>query len=180
MLHYVKVFRKLFQKNDVFCLQTQLAQLQEKCGQEALRAEQWQTLSNDSKIKLDNLKSQNSAQAETISKLQEENKRLTKILNESKTTALVDKKIMSDSGYIAALGFLFSLPAKGKEATRNSENIKISSEVSGNVTVLLNHEENNYPISLTFETKIMVSCHFSITITILGKKQATPILTCET
>ena len=78
MLFFKNLF---FQKNDVFCLQTQLAQIHEKYGQEALRAEQLETLNNDSKINLEHLISENAALSETIERLEYENRRLTEKFN---------------------------------------------------------------------------------------------------
>ena len=93
-------------------MQSQLAQLHEKHGQEALRAEQLETLNNDSKINLEHLISGNAALSETIERLEYENKRLSENFNLEKND-LKDKssqmQISPNEKQNIKLG---SLPAK--------------------------------------------------------------------
>ena len=163
-------------------MQSQLAKLHEKYGQEALKSEQLETLNKDSKINLENLISKNAALTEKIEKVEYENRRLSENFNLEKN----DLKYKSEpesphkSAYLTLLGFHFNLPTKGTTTTRSTEKIKVLPEIFGDVEVLVGREGDMFPISLTLKTDKMISCSFAATVTFYKKKQATPALTCET
>ena len=161
-------------------MQSQLAKLHEKYGQEALKAEQLATLNKDSKINLENLISENAALTETIEKLEYENRRLSENLSVEKNNLKDESKseLTNKPAYVTTLGFHCTLPAKG--CTRSTENIKISPDIFCDVEILVGREGEMCPISLTLKIDKMISCSFAATLTLYKKKQSIPILTCET
>ena len=163
-------------------MQSQLARLHEKYGQEALKAEQLETLNKDSKINLENLISENAALNKTIEKLEYENRRLNENFSVEKNNLkdISKSEITNKPAYVTTLGFHCTLPAKGCTATRSSENIKVLPEISGNFELMVGRETDMCPISLTLKSDKMISCKFAATITFYKNKQATPVLTCET
>ena len=166
-------------------MQSQLAKLHEKYGQEALKAEQLETLNKDSKINLENLISNNAALTETIEKLEYENRRLTENFNLEKNN-LTDKsepELLNKPAYVSLLGFQFNLPLEGTTITRSTENIKLLPDLFGDVEVMVGRENETYPIcpiSLTLKIDKMISCSFVATVTFYKKKQAAPLLACQT
>ena len=180
-----------FKKNDVFCLQSQLAQLHEKYGQEALKAEQLETLNKDSKINLEHLISENAALTETIEKLENENRRLSENLNLEKNH-LKDKSVpesLNKPAYVSLLGFHFNIPMNGTTTTRTTEKIKVLPDIFGDIEISVGREveitfcreiRDTCTISLTLKIDKMISCSFAATVTFCKKKQAAPLLTCQT
>ena len=182
MLSYVFFKNLFFQKNDFFCLRTQLAQINEKHGQEALRAEQLKTLNNDSKINLEHLISENAALSETIERLEYENRRLTENFNLEKND-LKDKSeadLLHKPTHVTALAFHFNLPSLGSTTSTSTENIKISPEITASVEILLGRKGDMFPITLTLKINKMISCAFTATVTFYNKKQGTPVFTSKT
>ena len=172
-------------------MQSQLAKLHEKYGQEALKSEQLETLNKDSKINLENLISKNAALTETIEKLEYENRRLSENFNLEKND-LKDKsepESLNKPPYVSLLGFHFNLPMNGTTTTRSTEKIKILPDIFGDVEITVGRETRDMcpisfcdmcTISLTLKINKMISCSFAATVTFYKKKQAAPHLTCET
>ena len=187
----ISIIRHFFQKNDVFCLQSQLAHLHEKHGQDALKAEQLETLNKDSQINLENLISENAALTETIEKLEYENRRLTENfdLENNNLKEKSESVSLSKPASVALLGFHFNLPMKETTTTRSTGFIKVLPGIFGVVEVTVGREIRDMcptslsdicPISLTLKINKMISCSFAATVTFYNKKLAAPLLTCET
>ena len=170
-----------FQKNDVFCLQSQLAHLHEKHGEEALRAEQLETLNNDSKMNLEHIISENAALSETIERLEYENRRLTEKFNLQKND-LKDKsesELLHKPAHVRALAFHFNLPSLGCSTSKSAENIKIFPDFTAYIEVLVGRKGDKFPISLTLKINKMVTCS-TTTVTFYNKMQGTPVFTYKT
>ena len=164
-------------------MQSQLAKLNEKHGQETLKAEQLENLNKDSQINLENLISENAALTETIEKLEYENRRLTENFDlENNNLKEKSKSVsLSKPASVALLGFHFKLPMKGTTTTRSTGFIKVLPGIFGVVEVTVGREIRDIcPISLTLKINKMISCSFAATVTFYNKKLAAPLLTCET
>ena len=179
-------------------MQTQLAQLHEKYGQEVLKSEQLETINQENLKVSDSLKTENEALVKKNKQLQEnyfvrldENKKLSatiaeysaelRNLNLARKGSLPNFAAISNNEqqkHSTEIGFYIACPCSGGETTAHSENFCIYPKISASFQLTLKRNKNRGDdprIYVTPKVTHMISCNLSVAVSLISKKLTTPV-----
>ena len=178
-------------------MQTQLAQLHEKYGQEVLKSEQQETLNNENQKVIDSLKSENETLTKKNAELEEnyndkmnENTGLYSTIRELKRSDLTKTESLPNLAAIGndhpmeskEIGFLIQCPTPGGETKVNCENFKLLSDISGSFELTLKWTKNrirNPSVSIKPKVTSMISCNLSIAVFLHNKTKKNSTFVCR-
>ena len=163
-------------------MQTQLAQLNEKYGQEVLKSEQLETLNNENQKMNDSLKSEVETLTKKNAELEEnytvqlnENIQLYSTIRELKRSDLARIESLPNltairNGQLVQskeIGFFIQCPTHSGETTAKCEDRTLLPKISGSFELILKWDKNrdgNPSVSINPEVTSMISCNLSVAV----------------
>ena len=178
-------------------MQTQLAQLHEKYGQEVLKSEQQETLNNENQKIIDSLKCENETVTKKNAELEEnfnlkmnENTELYSTIRELKRSDLTKTESLPNLTAISnehpmqskEIGFLIQCPTPGGETKVNCENFALLPNIEGSFELILKWKKdriNNPSVIIKPKVTSMISCNLSVALFVLNKTKKNSKFVCR-
>ena len=179
-------------------MQTQLANLHEKHGQEVLKSEQLETLNKENQKIIGTLKSD----YETLSKTKEQLDKLLELKKWSETIKIKTPKNTSEMSNLERteslpnlatirndqflrsreIMFYIECPSHTGETSVNTENFEILPNISGSFELILKRKENgvsNPLVCIKPKVTSMISCHLSVAVFVLNQTKKNSAFVCR-
>ena len=178
-------------------MQTQLAQLHEKYGQEVLKSEQQETLNKENQKIIDSLKSENETLSKKNAELEEnynekmnENTGLYSTIRELKRSDLTKTESLPNITAVGndhpmqskEIGFLIQCPTPGEQNKVSCENFGLLPNIQGSFELILEWKKDrldNPSIFIKPTVSSMVSCNLSIALFLSNKSKKKSTFVCR-
>ena len=178
-------------------MQTQLAQLHEKYGQEVLKSEQVETLNKENQKIIDTLKSENETLSKKNAELEEnynvkmnENIGLYSTIRELKRSDLTRTESLPNLAGNRNVQFLRSrevlfyiqCPSHSGQTSVNCENFEILPNIKGSFELILEWKKDrvdNPSACIKPEVSSMISCNLSVAVFVLNKTKKNSKFVCR-